>query len=182
VWLLTGAVSTALLPHLTNAPERDPGLPAVVARHVIIWTGLGSGLLFALAGILVPLFYSSAFADVVAPLRWLLPGVLTLSVGKVLVAELLAREQVRVTMWIAAAAVVINVIGNLALIPSMGISGAAAASSISYSVVAVLVTVAYVRETGISVWMIVPRPSDARAYIGLCRHFWDLRRVAQVRV
>lgn len=38
----TGAVANALLPHLTNTPERDPALAAVASRHVMTWTGVGS--------------------------------------------------------------------------------------------------------------------------------------------
>ena len=171
LWILTGAVSTALLPHLTNLKERDPALSAIIARHVMIWTGIACLLLYILAQLLVQIMYSSAFVGAVAPLRWLLPGVFTLSIGKVLVSEILARENSRVTMWVALIAAVVNLIGNFALIPSMGISGAALASSISYTLVSIMVIWIYVRETGVPFRMLIPQWSDLQAYSALWRRF-----------
>lgn len=171
LWIPTGAVATALLPHLTNSPERDPALPAVIARHVMLWTGAACLLVFALSDVLVRVLYSSAFAPTVAPLRWLLPGIFTLSVGKVLVGEMLAREKIRFTVWVGAAATLVNIAGNLVLVPRMGISGAALASSISYSLVSLIVTWYYVRETGVSWTVLLPRRSDLVSYAALWGRF-----------
>lgn len=167
LWTLTGAVATVLLPHLTNSRERNPALVAVIARHVMVWTGATCLLIFALADVMVKVMYSEAFAPTVAPLRWLLPGIFTLSVGKVLVAEMQAREKVRYTVWIAVVAVVVNIVGNLVLVPSMGISGAALASSISYSLVSLIVIWYYLRETGVPWTVLVPRWTDLLAYVPL---------------
>jgi len=164
IWILTGAVATPLLPHLTNAPDRRPDTAAVVTRHVMLWTAGGCLAVLLAAGVVVPLVYSSAFAPVVTPLRYLLPGVLALTAGKLLVAELLAREKVRPLVWMAAVGLVVNVLGNLALIPSMGISGAAIASSVSYSLVSLLVTVYYLRETRVSWLALVPSRADLLVY------------------
>src|SRR5262249_51234855 len=143
LWILTSAVGMALLPHLTNSRERSPALAAIIARHVMVWTGAACLLIFILAEVVVKMMYSEAFAPTVAPLRWLLLGIFTLSVGKVLVAEMLAREKVSYTVWIGIVAVVVNIIGNLVLIPCMGIAGAALASSVSYSLVSLIVTFYY---------------------------------------
>ena len=171
LWILTGAVSTALLPYLTNSKERDPALSAIIARHVMIWTGIACSMLFVLAQLLVQIMYSNAFVEAVAPLRWLLPGVFTLSVGKVLVSEILARENSRATMWVAVVAALVNIIGNLALIPYMGTSGAALASSISYTLVSIMVIWIFVRETGVPATMLIPQWSDLQAYSTLWRRF-----------
>lgn len=164
LWILAGAVSSAVLPHLTTTDDRDPALAAAVARHVMVWTGLACLILFLFAQLLVVTLYSTEFAEAVAPLRWLLPGVFALSIGKVLVQEVVAREKVHITMWIALVAALVNVVGNLALIPRMGIAGAALASSLSYCLVAGLVTWTYVRVTGVTAAMLIPRRSDLIAY------------------
>jgi O-antigen/teichoic acid export membrane protein len=169
LWILTGAVATALLPHLTNSPRRDPALAAVVARHVMFWTGVAALLVFVLGDVVVRILYSSAFAPATAALRWLLPGILMLTAGKVLVAELAAREKIRFTVWLGCAAVLINIIANLVLIPPMGISGAALASSISYSFVSVVVIRYYLRETRLSWTVLVPCRSDLFTYGALSR-------------
>jgi O-antigen/teichoic acid export membrane protein len=176
LWILTGAVATALLPHLTNSPRRDPALAAAICRHVMGWTGVAALLVFVLADVAVRILYSSAFAPVTAPLRWLLPGILTLTAGKVLVAELAAREKIRFTVWLAGCAALINIGGNFALIPRMGISGAALASSISYSFVSIVVIRYYLRETRLPWTVLVPSRSDFFAYAALWRDRADLSR------
>lgn len=167
LWMPTSAVATALLPHLANSRKRDPALAATVARHVILWTGAVCLLVFVLAGVIVDVLYSPAFAPAIAPLRWLLPGIFTLSVGKVLVAEMFAREKVRYTIWTSGAAALVNVIGNVALVPRMGISGAALASTISYTFLSLVGTWYYLSETGLPWTVLLPRRSDLLAYRAL---------------
>jgi O-antigen/teichoic acid export membrane protein len=167
LWILPGAVSTALLPHLTNSPERDAALPAVIARHVMVWTGAACLVIYALAEVIVNLLYSSAYAASVAPLRWLLPGIFALSVGKVLVAELLARKKPRYTVWASGIAALVNIAANLLLVPRLGISGAAISSSISYALLSAIIVFYYLRETGLPWTSLVPGPADLRNYTRL---------------
>jgi O-antigen/teichoic acid export membrane protein len=169
LWLLTGAVANALLPHLTNHQQRDPALAAGVARHVMLWTAAGCLVVFLLSDVLVDFLFGAAFAVAAAPLRWLLPGIFTLSVGKVLVAELLAREQPIQATWATAVATLVNVAGNLALVPRLGISGAAVASSISYTLLSTLIIWCYTRETGVPWTCLVPRREDLLPYVVLWR-------------
>jgi O-antigen/teichoic acid export membrane protein len=167
LWILPSAVTTALLPHLTNSRERDSMLPAAISRHVVIWTGVLCLLVFILGDLIVRTLFSSAFAPAVAPLRWLLSGIFALSVGKVLVVELLAREKPRYTVWASGIACLVNIIGNLLLVPRMGISGAALASSISYSLLSLILAWYYLQETGASWMALVPCRNDLLTYTAL---------------
>jgi O-antigen/teichoic acid export membrane protein len=169
LWLVTGAVANALLPHLTNSPRRDPALAAAIARHVMVWTGAACLAMFVLADVVIEILFSAAFAPTATPLRWLLPGIFTLSVGKVLVAELLAREKPSYASWATGIATVVSVAGNLLLVPRLGITGAAIASSISYSALSVMVTWCYLRETGVAWSRLVPSWGDVGAYTSLWR-------------
>jgi O-antigen/teichoic acid export membrane protein len=170
IWIVTGSVANALLPHLTNSQERDPALPAVVARHVMIWTGVACIAVFLMAQIIVRLLYTSAFDASVSALRWLLPGIFTLSVGKVLVAELHAREKMLYPLWASGIAALVNVVFNLLLVPQIGIVGAAIASSLSYSFLSFAITWGYLRETGVSWTTLVPRWNDLLTYTAFWRH------------
>ena len=183
LWMLTGAVAGPLLPHLTNSPKRDPAVAAVVSRHVLVWTTAGCLIVFAFADVIVRLLYSAEFSSSVAPLRWLLPGILTLSVGKVIVAELLARKKIMYTLWTAVLTTVLNIVGNFALIPWMGIKGAALASTVSYTVASITLAWCYVRETGVAWHTLLPRPSDLQVYISLTRRAarFGLAQAAAVR-
>jgi len=174
LWILTGAVAHALLPHLANSTERDPALSAVVARHVMIWTGGACLLVFALADVMVRVMYSSAFVEAVSPLRWMLPGIFIATAGKVLVAEILAREKIHYTVWVGIITVLVNIVGNFLLVPRMGISGAALASSISYALLSLILTWYYLRETHVQWTALLPSRSDLLPYTVLWHHFLDV--------
>jgi O-antigen/teichoic acid export membrane protein len=167
LWILPSAVTTSLLPHLTNSRDRDPVLTAVIARHVMVWVGAGCLLVFVLAGLLIPFLYSSAFSAAIGPLRWLLPGVFALSIGKVLVTELLARERPGYTVWASGVAAVVNLASNLLLVPKFGISGAAIASTLSYALLSLILIRYYLRETGLSWTVLLPTRADLQAYVRL---------------
>jgi O-antigen/teichoic acid export membrane protein len=177
LWILTGAVGNALLPHLTNSKGRDPAISAVIARHVAIWTGAACLLLVFVAEPVIKIMFSSAFTDSVAPLLWLLPGIFMASVGKILVGELLAREKVHYMVWITGTTALVNIAGNLLLIPSMGISGAALASTLSYGLLSMMMTYFYVKETGVSWNLLIPRWSDLLIY----PRFWSYYSEAVLR-
>jgi O-antigen/teichoic acid export membrane protein len=121
IWIIPGSVATVLLPHLTNQRSGDARVSAAICRHVVMWTGAACIVVFAVADPLITVLFSTSFAGAVQPLRWLLPGIFTLSMGKVLVAELLAREKPRYTVWASGAAVVANIAGNLLLVPRMAL-------------------------------------------------------------
>jgi O-antigen/teichoic acid export membrane protein len=166
LWVLTGSVAMPLLPHLTNSPKRDPEFVAIVSRHVMLCVALACILLFILADVIVKILYSSVFSESVAPLRWLLPGILLATPGKLLIAEMLAREKLHF-IWLASIAVPVNIVCNFILIPRMGISGAAIASSISYSLLSVIVVWCYLRETGLSWKVLIPCRNDLHVYVAL---------------
>lgn len=172
IWIIPGSVATVLLPHLTNRPAGDAHVSAVICRHVAMWTGAACVVVGVVADPVITLLFSTSFAGAVQPLRWLLPGIFTLSIGKVLVAELLAREKPRYTVWASGAAVVANIAGNLLLVPRMGISGAAIASSLSYSILSGILTVCYLRVTGLSWAVLVPGARDLFVYAALWRQIF----------
>jgi len=72
-------------------------------------------------------FYSSA----VTP-AFVVPWRLAVSLSKVLSSYILARGKPAINMWLAVIGVIINLTLNLLLIPRLGISGAAIASSFAY--------------------------------------------------
>lgn len=68
----------------------------------------------------------------------LLPGAAALSTGRVIAAYVAGRGRVWATSRIALAAAVLTLVLDLALIPTVGVSGAAIASSLAYAAAAVM--------------------------------------------
>jgi len=169
LWIPTGAIATSLLPHLATQRDHDPALAAVVARHAAMVTGAACIGVWVFAGLGIRILYSSAYLAAVAPLRWLLPGIFTLTIAKVVVAELNVQKKIDFNVWCAALAAVVNIAGNLLLIPRMGISGASLASTISYTVLSIAICWYYVHVTGVSWIQLIPRKTDLNVYLSLVR-------------
>lgn len=167
IWIVPGAISAALLPHLTNVRQDSRELTRAVTRHAIIWTGAGCLFVAAIAGFAVQLLYSSEYLGSVAPLRWLLPGIFALAIGKVLLAELASRERIRFTVWLMFLVSGINLLLNLVLIPQCGLVGASLASTVSYTLLAGVVIWIYLKETDTSWTALVPRRSDVSIYLAM---------------
>ena len=111
------------------APRVRRGLLGCLA-----YGGVVAGLFALLAGPLLVMFYGEAYATAAPALRWLgiavLCHTLAIGVGAFLVTEAGIRRKVRVQIVTA----VLNVAGNLLLIPVLGIMGAVVATIVTEAV------------------------------------------------
>jgi peptidoglycan biosynthesis protein MviN/MurJ (putative lipid II flippase) len=92
---------------------------------------------------------------------WILPGTVAFAVGKVMAADLAAREKVGYNSMSAILALALTVVLDILLIPRMGIDGAALASSVAYLVNTVLLAVKLRKTLGVT-WraLVVPGATD----------------------
>ncbi len=164
LWYLPNAVSGALFPKVSSVQESTSNrLTPQACRQTLLLVTIGAAI-FALAGgwILVG-FYGEAFRPAVAPLLWLLPGMIGLTAAKVVSADLSGRGKPQYAAYTAGITVVITVVLDVLLIPRYSISGAAIASSISYITSGAFSIFWFYRETGVSPQsMIIPQVSDVR--------------------
>ena len=123
-------------------------------------------MLFALAGVVVQVLYSSAFDAAIAPLRWLLPGILALSVARVVLAEVIVREKPLYASMASAVAVVVNISADSSWCLVWDLRQSLA-SSISYTLLAVLWVWLYLRESRVRWTALVPSTRDLMVYTGL---------------
>jgi O-antigen/teichoic acid export membrane protein len=79
-------------------------------------------------------------------------------------AELVARKKMYTILRLMVVGTIVNIVGNLVMVPRMGIAGAALASSISYSLVSLIATWYYLRETGVLWTALLPRWGDLLTY------------------
>jgi O-antigen/teichoic acid export membrane protein len=83
------------------------------------------------------------------------------------VAELHAQEKVHYATWASGIAALINLGLNFLLIPRIGISGAALASSVSYAFLSLVITWYYLRETHVPWTVLLPCQNDLLVYTAL---------------
>lgn len=128
---------------------------------------LAAILLGASAWFLIPAVFGRDFAPSVAPLIWLLPGIIAIAVASPLSLYLVQQQGKPVwTGTAAGVALAVNVGLNLVLIPARGVTGAAWASSIAYAVHAAIILFLFRRASGRS-WreLLVPGRRDLEVWI-----------------
>lgn len=166
LWYFPAAVGTIVV-------ARTPGLSAeeanrstpVICRNTLFITVGAALLLFVLGKYLITLFFGPAFLPALKPLWILLPGIVALSICKVLSNEITGRGKPLINTAAAGVSLAVNIPLNLLLIPRIGISGAALASTISYSLTALVVLVAFLRISKNSLFdTIVIKPRDLKIY------------------
>ena len=166
LWYFPAAVGTVIF-------ARTPGLSAEeanrttpqICRNTFFITILAALVLFALGKPIITLLFGTAFLPALKPLYILLPGVVVLGGAKVLSNEIAGRGKPIVGTIAAGVSLAVNIPLNLLLIPRMGISGAALASTVSYSLTAVVVLAAFLKISGNS-WIdtILLKREDLKIY------------------
>ena len=150
LWFLPNAIGTVLLPVIAGRQgESADQLTAKVCRVSVALMALGTLTLCAGGRWLVPVLYGAAFQPTVAVIDALAFGILTNGVFTVLGTHLASRKMLGALMAITSGGFAVNVLLNLWWIPRWGIVGAGLASTVSYSVTALLTARKFAQTTGI---------------------------------
>lgn len=135
LWLLSSAISTVLLPRLSqlsNDEEKRKLLTPLIARWVFWITMLASIVLAAIGSYVIQMIFGNEFEEAYSAILFLIPGIVVGACSKVLANDIAARGRPELNLATSWVAVITNVIGNIILIPKYGIQGAAAATSFAY--------------------------------------------------
>jgi len=160
--LLPNSISAAFLPRLANdISGRQSQVPVVFRYTAVISTG--SMLVIGMFGAPAMLvFFGWDYYGAIPSFLLLLPGIAVLGAASVLSSDLAAREKPKYSVWIGCIILVVNIVFSFVLIPSMGIAGAALASSIAFITAGVLWLIFYLRESGMLLRQMAPRVEDVK--------------------
>ncbi|RKY59611.1 MAG: hypothetical protein DRP94_03110 [Candidatus Latescibacterota bacterium] len=149
LWYLPSAVGFVIFPKAasTDADEMNTFTPKVF-RATLALTAAGALALGVVGRPLIGFVFSDAFLPSYGPMLVLLPGVVLLGASKVLTNEITGRGYPHYNSINAGVALVLTVILDLLLIPRYGISGAALASSVAYSVILFVAIGFYIAVSG----------------------------------
>ena len=165
------SVNVVLFPHVSSLSGDEANeLTPRVTRNSLFLIILAGLALYAVSRPLLMLFYGSAFLPALKAFRILIPGIMALSVAKILSSDLSGRDRRLYLTISTAVAFAVNVGLCFAWIPRFGIEGAAWASTVAYSVQSGLMLVFFVRFSGCGVaeTLLVNR-EDFALYAGLLR-------------
>jgi len=145
LWMLSKIAANIIFPKISamqNEKEKQH-LTVSVCGVVFLMTGLAAILFWFVAPYVIPVLLGAEFFGSVVAIQWLLPGIVTLSAGRVLSNDLAGRGKTNLNTISAAFMLVSNVAMNLYLIPIYGIKGAAIATSVSYTLGFVMIAIFY---------------------------------------
>lgn len=133
VFMIPDSVSTVFYPRVAGMERREADrLAPQVSRFTVLVTLLGVLALLPAAWVVTSLILP-AYGGSLLPFAVLLPGIMALSVSKVVSGYISGLGLPLAVARASIANLVINVVANLALVPILGIAGAALASLISYA-------------------------------------------------
>jgi O-antigen/teichoic acid export membrane protein len=170
LWYIPNALGTVMFSRAVD-PDADAGRIAAVLTRTTIAVAFATAIpAFALGPRLVRFVYGSAFSDAGVALRLILPGIVAYSVVAVLSRYIVGRGRPGIGTFVLVTGLVLNIVANLMLVPRYGINGAAASSSISYGLTAILTLAVFRRLSGRGIAeTLIIRRSDLRALWAMIR-------------
>lgn len=118
-------------------------------RLSFIAIAIGSLVLYLLSDIVIVGIYGEAFRGSISVLNYLLPGILILTIYKVMNMDLAGKGKPWISMKAMIPALFLNIALNILFIPKYGADGAAFSSTISYSIAGLLFMFFYSKEVKI---------------------------------
>lgn len=151
VWVFASAISSVMFPYVTSieSDEEKSKVTSTTFKIVMVVTFFAIAVLF-FASNLIGIIYGADYYGSIMPLKILLIGIFSLSLGKILANDIAARGKPELNALSNLVGLVVNVVLNIALIPKFGISGAAMATSISYTLTAIIFLISFLKLTGLS--------------------------------
>ena len=165
IWNLPNSIGTVLFPHLSGLPlEKIHALSARVCRFTLAASALLSIGLLAGSWIIFPIIYGAAYKGSIPVFLTLLPGIIFMSVYKVITRDFASYDRQKYAIFTSAASLAIITLLDILLIPKYGIIGAGIASSIGYCFAAIVVLAFFTKESGLSpAKSILIQPEDLKS-------------------
>lgn len=174
LWQIPNAVAAVLFPRTSRSIELDATeFNCFTLRQVFLITTLCAALIAIASPVAIPFLFGARFRPSVAVIWWILPGTVALSLAKVACSDLAGRGKNGYGSVSAFVSFGATALLDWLLIPRMGILGASLASTISYTLDAVLILAALRYEARVT-WrmLLVPTRADFDSY----RLLWSRMR------
>jgi O-antigen/teichoic acid export membrane protein len=151
LWQIPTILSTITFSR--SAAAKDSHAFSLKVCSLLRFTGiliiiLSIGFYFTAPWIIV-LMYGKAFYGSIAVIRILLPGVILMTIYKILYQDIAGRGKPWKSMEAMLPTMILNIVLNYYWIPKYGANGSAMASSVSYSISAIIFIFVYSRYTAI---------------------------------
>jgi O-antigen/teichoic acid export membrane protein len=173
---IPNAVGLVLLPRISHMSAEDAkSFTPTVLRKVLLPVVAISSLVFFFSDEIVNLAFGKEYLPSSSALLFLLPGVVALTVWKIIANDIIARGHPFKYSLTSALAFLTMIIMDMLLIPKLGINGAAIASSIAYISATFAIILFYRRISGNTfISTFIPIKSDFIIYRNIFTKIWSL--------
>lgn len=169
------AIGLVLYPRLASLPkEQVHRLTAQTCRRTLLLTAVCALGITLVGPFVITLWYGPDYAPAGDPLPWVAIGAVAMSIYVILTRDFTSQGRQAVNIGAGLPALVLNLILNYLLIPTMGIIGAAMATAISYGLACIILLAFYVPWSGIGVrHVLIPKVEDFRYFGEVGRQLLD---------
>ena len=158
-WILPGLLATVILPHLTSVNFDRSILERII--RITNTVNLVLALLLAIISrFFIPWIFGESFSGAVLPFIILLPGVLFVSMHTLLAAYFAGKNKVSYNLQASIFSLVLITILDFLLIPSMGKTGAALASTIAYTAGCAYAMIVYFKMENYPMYRLLMKRQD----------------------
>jgi len=157
LWYLPNTVGVVLFPELSSIRNEHEihKISTTICRHTVMIAFFGAICLSVMGNFLIQLIYGAEYVHSIVAMLLILPGIIVMSVYKVLTRNFSSRNRQQISVMAASISLILNVWLNFILIPRFGIEGAAVASTVSYLLAGAILVIAVHRESNISIGRIL---------------------------
>ncbi len=157
LWYIPNTVGIVLFPTLSSKKsEKEIHIFSTnVCRHTLFITSFASIILAFTAKYILIFCYGSQYIASLNAMLLILPGIIAMSVYKVLTRNFSSRNRQQVSIWAASISLILNICLNIIWIPAYGIEGAALASTVSYMIAGSILVIKVKMESNIPISQIL---------------------------
>ncbi|WP_077619737.1 flippase [Bacillus sinesaloumensis] len=167
LWIVSQAISSVLFPTVSSLESQDEKnhLTSILSRNVL-WLSIISGFIFfLLSDLVVLILFGEEYIESSLAIKLLLPGIVLFSVDRILSNDLAGRGKPEINMNVSIVTVVSNIVLNILLVPHYGIIGAAASTSVTYSLATVIKLFIFKKQTGVKIYkLLIIQSEDYQFY------------------
>lgn len=174
VWYVPNAIGSALYPKSsTMSKDASARVTAQICRQVLVVTTILVIGASVLGPFLIPFFYGSDFQASVQPFLWLLPGILGISVSKIIASNLGGIGKPQFAAYTSIITLAATIVLDIILIPVYSIVGAAIASSVAYLLSTSVLVYWFSKDTKVKISEVtIPRWRDMTILINSTGQLW----------
>jgi O-antigen/teichoic acid export membrane protein len=169
IWYIPNSISLILLPRSASSSfERNNELIPIISRNTFFLTLIFSSLIFVGSKFFIPMIFGNSYFPSINSLKLLLPGIVALSLWKIMTNDLAGRGFPQYKSYTAGIALLGTIFFDIILIPKFGINGAAIASSIAYILSTIAMFYWFGKITGLKIYnLLIPSKKDIKIYKAL---------------